>query len=190
MSADGSKLRDVSVLADEGAVLPIAIPVSDLPRLLPDLAADSGVARGELRFGREHGEAAVDVAVEAMLTLVCQRCMRPMQQQVAAMSRLCLPKDEATAARLPMDVETMLAPEGRLSIADIVGEELLLALPLAPRHDDEAECDARVGSLAAGEPVDDEPRRPFAGLAQLMERATGPEEISAERPADTPRTRR
>jgi uncharacterized protein len=192
MSADRSKLRDVSILADEGAVVPVEIPVRELSRLLPELAADSGVARGELRFGREHGQPAVEVSLEATLTLRCQRCMRPMQQHVATESRVCLLPDEESAARLPPEVETMLAPEGRTSVADIVGEELLLALPLAPRHDDESECDTEIASVAAEPVLEDGPRRPFAALAQLMGRepASGPEDDSAERPAEAPRTRR
>jgi uncharacterized protein len=190
MSADDSKLRDVSVLADEGAVVPVDIPVRDLARLLPELAADSGVARGEVSFTRDHHEPAADVTVEATLTLICQRCMRPMQQLVTTSSRVCMLVDETAAARLPMDVETMLAPEGRLRIADIVAEELLLALPLAPRHEDEADCGAEFASLGDNAAADEPPRLPFAGLAELMNRDAGPGDISAERPIKAPRTRR
>jgi uncharacterized protein len=193
MSADRSKLRDVSILADEGAVVPVEIPVRELSRLLPELAAESGVARGELRFGREQGHPAVDVSLEATLTLRCQRCMRPMEQHVVAQSRVCLLPDEQSASLVPPEVETMLAPDGRTSVADIVGEELMLALPLAPRHDDEAECDSEIAPSAAVEPtLEDEPRRPFAALAQLMGRepVSGSENDSAERPAEAPRTRR
>jgi uncharacterized protein len=190
MSADRSKLRDVSVLADEGAVVPVEIPVCELPRLLPELTADAGMARGELSFSREHGEPVADVTLEVTVTLTCQRCMQPMSQHVMTTSRVWLPADEAAAARLPADLETMLAPEGRARMTDIVGEELLLALPLAPRHEDENECGVRIAQLTDGEPAEDSPRRPFAGLAQLMGGNSGPEDISAERPAQTPRTRR
>jgi uncharacterized protein len=190
MSADGSKLRDVSVLADEGAVLPVEIPVRELPRLLPELTADDGMARGEVGFSREHGEPVAQVTVEATVTLTCQRCMQPMSQQVCTASRVWLPADEAAAGRLPADVETMLAPEGRTRVTDIVGEELLLALPLAPRHEDETQCGSRGARSQTQAPAEDAPRRPFAGLAQLMGRDPGPGDISAERPAKTPRTRR
>ena len=190
MSADGSKLRDVSVLADEGAVVRVAIPVCEMPRLAAELAADTGVARGELSFCRDHGEPAADVAVEATLTLVCQRCMQPMQQQVITGSRVCLPADELSAARLPMEVETMLAPEGRLRIADMVAEELLLALPLAPRHADDADCGVQLEQGDGAAPVSEPPRRPFAALSEMMGRDVRPGDVSAERPAEAPRTRR
>jgi uncharacterized protein len=190
MLADGSKLRDVSVLADEGAVLPVELPVSELPRLLPELTAADGVVHGELGFGREHGEPVVDVTLDVTVTLTCQRCMQPMAQHVATRSRVWLPADEVAAARLPAELETMLAPEGRARVADIVGEELLLALPLAPRHEDDSECDEHEARTQPAELAEGTPRRPFAGLAQLMGRDAGPGDISAERPAKAPRTRR
>jgi uncharacterized protein len=191
MPAGRSKLCDVSVLSDEGAVVPVEIPVRDLPRLLPELAADTGVARGEVRFGREHGVPAADVALEATVTLICQRCMKPMSQSVVTQSRVCLPPDEQAAARLPVELEVMLAPDGRLAMADLVGEDLLLALPLSPRHEDESECDPSVTTSIEDEAkVFEEPRRPFAGLAELMGREVRPTEGSVERSSKTPRTRR
>jgi DUF177 domain-containing protein len=170
MSADGSKLRDVSVLADEGAVIPVEFPVSALTRLVPELAEASGTAQGELRFGRDLGTPMADVTVDASLSLVCQRCMRPMLQDVSAGSRVYFPADETAAAGLPAEAETMLAPEGRVKFADVVAEELLLALPLAPRHEDEEDCDAPAARAVEEAPASEEPRRPFANLAELMGR--------------------
>jgi len=170
MSADGSKLRDVSVLADEGAVVPVEFPVSALARLVPELAEASGTARGELRFGRDLGTPMADVSVEATLSLVCQRCMRPMSQPVSTGSRVYFPADETAAARLPPEAETMLAPDGRVRLTDVVGEELLLAVPLAPRHDDEEDCEARTAPAFGNASASEEPRRPFANLAELMGR--------------------
>jgi uncharacterized protein len=187
MSADGSKLRDVEVLADEGAVVPVEFPVSELSRLLPDLADGSGVARGELRFGRHLETAMADVALEATLALICQRCMRPMAQPVASASRVYFPLDETAAARLPMEEETMLAPEGRVRLQDVVAEELLLALPMAPRHENESDCGEAV---VEAEPEAKGARRPFADLAKMMGREARPGEVSAGRPDEAPRTRR
>ncbi len=190
MSADGSKLRDVSVLADEGAVVPVEIPVSKLPRLLPELADGSGIARGELRFGRDLDTAMADVALEATLTVICQRCMRPMAQPVVSSSRVYFPLDETAAAKLPMDEETMLAPEGRLRLEDVVAEELLLAVPMAPRHENESDCDTPQAIAADAEPDAGQPRRPFADLAKMMGRDARSDEVTAERRDDAPRTRR
>lgn len=169
MPAAGSKLRDVAALADEGAVVPFELPVRELSRLAPELTADSGTARGELRFLRAYGEPAADVQVQAELVLTCQRCMQPLSVQIDAQSRVHLPADEAAAARLPVDEEAMLAPEGRARIADIVAEDLLLELPMSPRHADASQCavDAQA-SPSQAEATDEDVQRPFAALAELM----------------------
>ena len=41
---------------------------------------------------------------------------------------------EREAEEAPVGWETYLAPEGRLSLAALVAEELLLALPIVPLH--------------------------------------------------------
>ena len=169
MPAAGSKLRDVAVLADEGAVVPFELPVRELSRLAPELTADTGIARGELRFLRAYGVPAADVRAEAELVVTCQRCLQPLPVRVEALSRVHLPADEAAAARLPVEEEAMLAPEGRARIDEIVAEDLLLALPLSPRHDDESQCVVDVEALPApDDDVDQEARRPFAALAEMM----------------------
>lgn len=170
MSPDGSKLRDVAVLADEQAEVTVDIPVRELRRLVAELVEDSGTARGVLRFSREHGMPAADVVAEAGLTLTCQRCMQPLRQRVRTESRVVFPPDEASAERLPADLETMLAPEGRVRLADVLGEELLLALPLSPRHENEKDCGVAAGVVAIAETEKVEVQRPFAALAELMGR--------------------
>jgi uncharacterized protein len=170
MSPDRSKLRDVAVLADEEAQLTVDFDVRELGRLVPELADDSGTARGELRFVRDHGFPAADVIAEAELTLTCQRCMQPVKRRVKTESRVVFPPDEASAERLPAEVETMLAPEGRLRLADVLGEELLLALPLSPRHAGENGCGDAGATGVAAEEEQMEVQRPFAALAELMSR--------------------
>jgi uncharacterized metal-binding protein YceD (DUF177 family) len=74
-------------------------------------------------------------------------------------------------------------------LSDVVAEELMLALPLAPRHEDE-HCEAS-RSLTVEETQESEtPQRPFANLAQLMGREPRQSDDSPERPGKAPRTRR
>jgi uncharacterized metal-binding protein YceD (DUF177 family) len=76
---------------------------------------------------------------------------------------------EAEAERAPPEDETFLAPEGWVSAAELAAEELLLALPQAPRHANVADC-----QLGSDAPVDDdqvETQRPFADLRALLKRS-------------------
>jgi uncharacterized protein len=169
MLEDGSKLRDVLVLAGAGAELSVAIAVTRMPRLLDLLSAPTGMARGTVTFGRDRGFAVAQVAVTADLTLQCQRCLAPLVVAVRGESQVFLLESEAGAERAPAEVETMIAPEGRLRIAELVEEDLLLALPVAPRHERDADCSTRVKVLQP-EAVQPDVQRPFAALGELLGR--------------------
>ena len=60
--------------------------------------------------------------------------------------------------------ETVLAPEGKVRLIDLIEEELLLALPLVPLHEHER-ADEGDHESAAG-PV----QRPFERLGELLKR--------------------
>ena len=63
------------------------------------------------------------------------------------------------------ELEPVLAAGGRTSIAQLLTEELLLALPIVPLHEESAQCAA-----AEDAPPSGETHRPFAGLADLLKR--------------------
>jgi len=170
MPDDGSKLRDISILADEGAELAVEISVAHLTRLVHELAAPTGTAVARVQFSRERGFAVAQVQAQAQVELICQRCLQPLQVAIRSDSRVFLLHAEADAERVPADVETMLAPEGRLRMDELVAEELLLALPLAPLHSEEQLCAARSDD-DSDRPPDEEVQRPFAALGDLMSQA-------------------
>lgn len=171
MPDDGSKLRDVSILADEGTRLAVEVSVARMARLADALVTPEGTATASIGFTREQGFVVADVQAEAFVTLRCQRCMQPFEVCVGSDSRVWLPHSEQAAERVPAEAELMLAPEGRLRMAELVEEELLLALPLAPLHGDHERCVARNDEpLEAPEPTA-EVQMPFAALGALMGRA-------------------
>ena len=72
----------------------------------------------------------------------------------------------------PFDT-VLLEEDGGLALRAAVEDEILAALPLAPRHEDAAACEA-VGEIEAAPEGSVEPMsRPFAGLAGLMGRRDG-----------------
>ena len=171
MPDDGSKLRDVSVLADEGAQLDVALPVARLVRLAQALVVPEGVATAAITFGREQGFAVANVQAQATVQARCQRCLQPFGLLLRSDSRVWLPRSEDEAQRVPEEAELMLAPEGRLRMAELVDEELLLALPLAPLHGDTDRCDARDDEQPQALEPAVEVQTPFAALGALMGRA-------------------
>ena len=172
MPGGWSKQQDVNRLADAQTELEYSIPVSDLPGLAGKVSADSGPLHVRLNFGREQGLPVVDIAVGGAVWLQCQRCMRRYEQPLDLHSRAALLQSEEDADRAPASLETVLAPEGRVSAAALVNEEVLLAIPLAPRHPDESQCATEVVAVTVAPPAEvteeADTRRPFADLQALL----------------------
>jgi uncharacterized protein len=164
-----SRPRDLAKLADARAQFDLSIPLGDLPGIPAEFGTADGPVRAWLHFGREQGLAIAQVRLTAALRAVCQRCLGEMRLDVSAESRLAIVDNEAQVGRVPEEFETFLAPDGYAALAALVAEELLLALPLVPRHATGESClaaAAEVQPAAAAE----ETQRPFADLRSLLER--------------------
>lgn len=167
-----SKSRDLAKLADARSHFDLSIPLGDLPGIPAEFSAADEPVRSWLQFSREQGLAVVQVRLAAVLKAVCQRCLGEMRLELAAESRLAVVDSEAQASRVPEEFETILAPDGYASLAALVAEEVLLALPLVPRHAPGERCliAPAAESQPAGAAVADETQRPFADLRSLLER--------------------
>jgi uncharacterized protein len=170
-----SKPRELAKLADKRAQFAFEIPVGELPGLPEEFSLADGPVQVSLQFGRERGLPVVHVQLHAVLTPRCQRCLSPMRLPVAADSRLALVESEAEAAAVPEEFETFLVADGHCTLAALAAEELLLALPIVPRHRPEERCigagavagdEALVERAAPAEPT----QRPFADLRALLGR--------------------
>jgi uncharacterized protein len=177
MPDGASKLRDVNQLSDQGAAFDYELAVAQLPGFPLHLNAGAGAGAGagsvraRVRFGREHGWPSARVELDAEVELLCQRCMRAMRIRLGTDSTVLFADSEQAGESAPEGSETFLAPEGRISLAALIGEELLLALPIVPRHESGAHCEAAeppasIEVAAASPPV----TRPFADLRALLDR--------------------
>lgn len=174
MPGGWSKHHDFVKLADAQTELEYSIPVSELPGVGESVAAGGGPLQARLVFGREQGLPVVDIDVSGAVRLQCQRCMRGFEQPLDLHSRVVLLLTEQDADRAPPSLETFLAQEGRVSAAALVSEEVLLAIPLAPRHEDQAQCavETAAATAAPAAEVAEEAgtRRPFAELQALLKK--------------------
>ncbi|MFZ9904422.1 MAG: YceD family protein [Steroidobacteraceae bacterium] len=166
MPADWSRPVDVERLADAGERRENDLPLASLPRLAPDLAMVEGTVHARIEFARERKQPVADIEVRARLPLRCQRCMQPMWLDVDQQSRVWLVSDPTKVDRDEMGLEPILAPEGHIALRDLVEEELLLAVPLVPRHEDASDCTTGTSESEEEEVV----QRPFAGLGELLKR--------------------
>jgi uncharacterized protein len=132
------------------------------------LAGNEGAAQYALDFGRdEFGTAYLQVHVEAPLTLMCQRTLEPFVLPLTVDSRLGLIRSEREEAALPPGCEPLLVEDdGKLNPADVIEDELLLALPLVPVNPDSSLPPEVTGE----DSIESPPERtdnPFAVLREL-----------------------
>ena len=142
------------------------MPVAGMHRLCEALADTCGTVRYALDFGRDSLQVDyVDVHAEVPLTVLCQRTLEPFVLPITVNTRLGLIRQESDEAGLPPDYEPLLVPaDGRLNPADVIEDELLLALPLVAINPDSSLPDVATPHEVAG---DDDRANPFAVLRGL-----------------------
>lgn len=110
------------------------ILVERLPRLVASLAGPDGTLDVALQIGRETARPPfLRGSIRGALRLQCQRCLESFLWPLDAQVDLRLVESEADEAKWLQDYEPYLIEDDRLPLHAIVEEEVLLALPLAPR---------------------------------------------------------
>jgi len=165
MSEAWTKPRDVGALADEQADFELAIPLAEFSRVRARLGALEGTINARVRFGREGEFAVAQLELSGSVPLVCQRCLKLMPWKIDGRASVALLAADSQADRVPEHLEPMLALGGRVSLLDLVEEELLLELPIVALHSDEQGC-APTGSADEDRAV----QRPFERLGELLKR--------------------
>jgi len=177
MSAGWTIPRDVANLAAARAEFNLAVPFEELPGLPAEWASAKGTVHATLRFAREQGLPIVDVAIQGSVPMTCQRCLEPMSQELASSSRVAVVANSAQADAVPAEWETVLSSGGEVTLAGLIAEEVLLSLPVVPRHLLAGDCGTLASELIepAAEPGAvmevGETQRPFADLRALLGKA-------------------
>ena len=150
--------------ADRLARLVAATLVPEDGAARPAIAWHAGGARRVLAGAG--AQPSLSVGADTDVTLECQRCLQPMRVPLHAERRIFFVEGEAAAAALDADSDDdVLALTPALDLADLIEDELLLALPLVPRHEQCPEPLPR--AFAEGDPAIDPADNPFAVLAAL-----------------------
>ena len=169
---DPSQLN-VEAFAKQAGALAGRCAVSALSRLAdathPEAPASPAAdvdwqLRGEARAARSGPpEIWLHLTAAARVALVCQRCLQPVATELAAQRSFRFVHGEAAAAALDADSEDDVLALGRsLDAISLLEDELLLTLPLVPRH---AVCPQPL--LPPDDSVLSERENPFAALAAL-----------------------
>ena len=168
---------DVEAFAKEGAELAGEWPLPALDRLADAAHVDAKPAVGDVARWRARGESLplrggapqtwLHLEADTRLSLVCQRCLGPLDTPVEARRSFLFAADEDAAAQLDADSEDdVLALTRALDLRALVEDELLLALPLVPRHE---VCPEPL-PLVHEEPLAEPPANPFAAALSVLKR--------------------
>lgn len=161
---------DLFRFADSRRMLRGRLPLARLSRLAPLLASTEGEASVVLDFGVDDmGVRFMRGSIAADLTLVCQRCLEPMPFPVAIEIGFGLVHSEREAEQTPMAWEPLVIDTVPAVLADIIEDELILALPLVSTHPQES-CPAGdfLKRQAEDQQADEgEGANPFAVLSNL-----------------------
>ena len=109
------------------------VGMEQLPRLGQLRCSTEGLEY-HLRGGRAgDGRPCLRLSVMGSVRLLCQRCLDPIQVPIAIDAELQLAESAREISEADDEIDRVLASR-RMDIAQLVEDEVLLALPMAPRH--------------------------------------------------------
>jgi uncharacterized protein len=138
-------------------------PVGEFARLADSLFDAGGELKFELTGGSDSRQRLrLKLAVAGSINLQCQRCLGSLAFPVAVQANLLVLTGEAGGETAEIDDLDGVPANAQTDVWSLVEDEILLAIPLAPRHAEE-QCSPAVN--AAGKPA----ASPFAALAKLTQ---------------------
>jgi uncharacterized protein len=166
---------DVRRFAEESGVLQANSKLRTFHRLTGETAdPEPGLAihwhaRGEmLNPNHVAPDVWLHLQADAVLPLVCQRCLQPVELPVAVDRSFRFVSDEATAAAQDDEAEEdLLALSRSFDLLELLEDELLMELPVAPRHEACPEPVKLSAVDADFETAGGERENPFAVLGRL-----------------------
>lgn len=148
-------------LARQGARLARTLTADAMPRVAR-LAPGRGELQAQLAFSLDSaGRPWVQGEVSGVVRATCQRCLEQFDHALQTGFELCIVSDAALASELAERVDVLAAADAdSVSIAEVVEDELILALPeqLCTREPcPYAPALSYPAAQAAGEEADDKP---------------------------------
>ena len=133
--------QELAGLGERRSVLRGEIELKRFNRLADLLESDAGVVTAALHFRKEpDGWLIVELEYETTVQLKCQRCLMPLEHHVKDKVEMALLESESLERLLPARYEPVVLEEDRLMPAMLIEDELIISLPIVPRHERTEEC--------------------------------------------------
>ena len=160
---------DLYAAAEAGRLLRGRVELARLVRALPLLESPDGELEVSLELGRDEGGTRyLAGSVQGKLVLLCQRCLEPMEYPLGVTFRLGLVHSQEQSQGLSDRYEPLFITGEPASLAEVLTDEVLLALPIVPLHSGASTC--RPPATDYQTPTDSQRENPFAVLARLKQK--------------------
>jgi uncharacterized protein len=127
-------LIDPLSFAERGKRLLGEIKINELSRLSDILLDSSGEIEIDFSFDKEGRVPVIVGEIKANLIAECQSCLKQVVLPVDKYFKLGMVLTDEQADRLTSDYEPLFLQGEKISLNDLVEDELLLALPDFPKH--------------------------------------------------------
>lgn len=154
-------LVDPLRLVDRQSRFRSKISLIGMDRLKEFLVDENGVAEFELSFEKQGEYSSVVGFVKSNLILACQVCLQDLSWTVHSKINLAIVSSIDEANLLSDTFEPLLLQEQTIAIKSIIEDELILAIPIIPKHEN-----CRLQSSHIREHTQE---NPFAILRQLKD---------------------
>ncbi|MGZ8250983.1 MAG: YceD family protein [Methylophilaceae bacterium] len=114
------------------------IAVSQFSRLVDALASYESVLSWQLLGDvNSEGKPVLNLKVQGTLELTCQRCLEPLKFDLDVNSSFIIVASEADLPPEEEDVDEhdYLVADVQMQVAELIEDEVLLALPFSPKHE-------------------------------------------------------
>lgn len=189
MLADHIGIPQLRDLASRSVQFTDKIGLSEMTRLAElahpsELAENSSLDVQISVHSGSQGFPEISGSVSGSLGLSCQRCLGVLHWPLEVDFRLAVIEKEEDIDNVAEPFDTVVAGSDGVRFAEIVEDELIGSLPLAPMHDDSADCGGAptlsenklvsvndAGSSEAS--VEGDMNRPFAELSAMLKSTDG-----------------
>ncbi len=137
--------------AEQSLGLDGTLKIADMQRLCANVIANNdAMVSAHLQFGvDEQSITFLKGHLETTLSLQCQRCMEPFIYGIITNFVLGIVNTLDEANALPERYEPALAKEGHLALRELIEDEIILNLPIIPRHEPE-DCHVKLPLTDSG----------------------------------------
>lgn len=164
-------------LAEEKTELHGSLPLASFTRLGEMIATTDGDVEVQLKFRPGKKQRTLVLGkYSATVVMECQNCLEPVTVKVESSLRSQIVAHVEDLLAMEQEEDGIVCNSRELSLVDLLEDELIVNLPMVPRHE-AGECtgdQARMSGEDAGgdesvQAPEGDTYRPFAGLAKLTE---------------------